>query len=65
MEKPKLDSVPQRAIMPFMLLDCQPLDVASNKLGGILAPAQYEMPASENDVETKAKGLHQVTKLII
>lgn len=49
MENPKLDSVPQWAIMLFILLEFQPLDVASNKLGGILAPAQHEIPAGEND----------------
>ena len=38
----------QWARMLFVLLDCQPLEVAGNKLGEVLAPGQHEMHASEN-----------------
>ncbi|OQV08101.1 Cupin domain-containing protein [Cladophialophora immunda] len=46
----------QWARMLFVLLDCQPLEVAGNKLGEVLAPGQHEMPASGNDTNSAREG---------
>lgn len=37
------------ARMIFVLLDCQPLNVAGSQLGEILGPGQHEMPPSDNN----------------
>ena len=40
----------------FVLLDCQPLNIGGNHLGGILGPGQHEVPPSENGVCIRAIG---------
>lgn len=45
----KNPSKTQWARMMFVLLDCQPLQVAGQSLGEALAPGQHEIPSSGND----------------